>query len=335
MKKHGCVVGLGAVGPIHATALRNEERLYGVCDIVPKRLEGYEQYKIRRYTNVEDVLADSCVDVIHICTPHYLHVPMAIEALNAGKDVVLEKPAAMNPKEFKRLSETARASSQHLCVMMQNRTNPAVRKMREMRWDPAQPMGALTGISGFLTWQRTAEYYDQDAWRGKWATEGGGLLINQAIHLIDLINYLGGPVHKVRSSISTKVLENAIEVEDTADAVFETASGLRTCFYATNCYSESVPMRLELQFEKGLLRYADNRLYHITESTVEVVTTDSGNRPGKSYWGSGHQAVIDGFYSYLETGSGAYITLEDAAPASKTLFALYESARSNKDIIIE
>lgn len=334
--KHGCIVGMGAIGPIHAQALGARGWLYAVCDNQPERLTGFapENAALVRYASFEEVLADAKVDVVHICTPHYLHKDMAIAALAAGKHVVLEKPVAMNPAELEELL-TAEANAQtHLCVMLQNRTNPSIVRLREFL-ETDSSLGKLQGIYGFLTWCRNAAYYTRDPWRGKWATEGGGLLINQAIHTLDLLGYLGGTITKVTGSFSNKTLQNIIEVEDTADAVLETETGLRLHFYGTNGAAYSTPAQLEVKMERGILRYADHRLYKITEDNCEILTYDNQKVPGKDCWGGGHQTVIDGFYHFLETGEGDYITLADAVPAMKTLYAFYNSAKTGKPITLK
>lgn len=333
--KRGCVVGMGAIGPVHAAGLESRGSLYGICDNQKKRLMEFQpkNQKLCRFSGLEEVLADSRVDVVHICTPHYLHAEMAISAMQAGKAVVLEKPVSMNDEELEAVMSCAKETDGRICVMLQNRTNPAVRCLKNIL-EKNDDMGKIIGISGFLTWCRDASYYAQDAWRGKWKTEGGGLLINQAIHTIDLMEYLGGRIVRVCGSISNKTLNGVIEVEDTADAVFETEDGLRMSFYATNGYSCSEPPRIEVRMEKGLLRYADNRLYRITEDSCEILAYDSPEHPGKACWGSGHQTVIDGFYRMLEIGDGEYSSLWDAVPAMRTLFAFYRSAKEKREVFI-
>lgn len=331
--KNGCVVGVGAIGPVHASALMSIDSLYAVCDNQPDRLADFypNNSELHRYNSFDDVLNDSRVQVVHICTPHYLHKDMAVAAMEHNKAVVLEKPAAMNERELDELCAAQKRLNGKICVMLQNRTNPGIVELKR-RIAADKELGRLQEITGIVTWNRDAEYYNHDAWRGKWKTEGGGLLINQAIHTIDLMCWLGGGIKFVRGSISNKTLEGIIEVEDTADAIFKTCSGMSMCFYATNGCGISRPAQLEVQFEFGKLRYADNRLYRITESSCETVVCDSGDVPGKSCWGSGHKRVITDFYKYLETGSGEYINLYDAVPAMKAMYAFYKSAERNKEV---
>lgn len=332
--KNACVVGYGAVGPIHASALDKspDARLYAICDINPEKLKSTE-YDVVKYTNFEQVLNDKSINVIHICTPHYLHKDMAVKALAAGKDIVLEKPVTMTESELDELLNFK--TDRKICVMLQNRTNKCLERLYDIvKNDKAA--GKMLGICGFLTWQRTPEYYSSDGWRGKWSTEGGGLLINQAVHTLDIINWLGGGAKSIHASISTKKLSQYIEVEDTADALISLKNGTSAMFYATNCYSTNSPMRIEVKFENVLYRYADERLYKITDDNIEIIEDDKNNPLGKRYWGSGHANVINNFYSFLSGKGGNYTDLKDSASTMRLLFAFYKSAKENgKEIAIK
>ena len=126
--KKGCVVGIGAIGPIHADALQKENRLYGICDVKPERLSSFapENTNIKRFSSFNAVCKDPLVDTVHICTPHYLHKEMTIQALKAGKHVVLEKPAAISFDQLNELAFAEQNTDKKICIMLQNRTNPSV-----------------------------------------------------------------------------------------------------------------------------------------------------------------------------------------------------------------
>lgn len=324
--KKACVVGYGAIGPVHAAALEqcSEAKLWAVCEVNKERAEKCkEQYGCRIYGDFDEMLKDPEIDVVHICTPHYLHQPMAKKALLAGKEVVLEKPAAMNRAELTELIRIAEETKTKVCVMLQNRTNNSLAKLHEII-QTQKDLGQMKGICAFLTWDRTPEYYQADAWRGKWATEGGGLLINQAIHTLDIVDWLGGGVESVKASISTKRLGDVIEVEDTADALLMMKNGCRGIFFGSNCYSGNSPMRVEVEFEKVRFRYADSKLYRIEGNEVSVLEDDNKASMGKAYWGNGHFQVIDAFYRGEEN---RYTDLNGAVHAMELLFAFYESAK--------
>lgn len=335
-RKKACVTGYGAIGPVHANALIKCDRadFYALCENDPERAEKCrEKYPdVVIYSDFDEMLSDNNIDAVHICTPHHLHVPMAKKALLAGKKVVLEKPAAMNEAELSELLSVPGAED--ICVMLQCRTNNCTQKLKSIiKNDPS--IGRLTGICAFLTWNRTPEYYMHDSWRGKWATEGGGLLINQAIHTIDLMDQFGG-ITAVRASVSTKKLSSVIETEDTADAHFSLKNGADALFFGANTFSSNPPPRIEVCFENALFRYADEKLYKISENGIEVIENDKRADIGKKYWGSGHLSVINSFYASLTGEDTPYIRLKDALHSAKIIYAMYESAKNNsKEIIID
>ena len=329
--KNACVVGYGSIGPIHAESLKNAARatLYAVCDIDKDRAElCKKEYDAVVYTDFDEMLTDKSIDSVHICTPHYLHKDMAVKAMKADKHVVLEKPAAMNKDELDELIKVQHETGMCVCLMLQNRTNPCIKAMKSALNN--NEYGKLIAMEGSLLWHRDESYYNSAAWRGTKKYEGGGLLINQAIHMIDMFDYLGGGIESVCASVSTKKLGNVIEVEDTADALFTMKDGVEACFYATNAHTTSKPFRLELEFEKVLLRYADSRLYKIDDN-IEILATDTQPQTGKSYWGKGHSAVINQFYENYPRNND-YIKLSDGINTMKALFAMYES--NNKKILI-
>ncbi len=334
--KNACVVGYGAIGPIHVSAIEKCEyaNLYAICDNDQKKLElAKKNCNCNVFSDFNEMLTDSQIDVVHICTPHYLHKDMAVAALKSGKDIVLEKPLTMNKDELKELCDLK--TDKKICAMLQNRTNKSIITLKNII-ENDQSIGKMLGISAFLTWQRTPEYYNADEWRGKWKTEGGGLLINQAVHTLDLVDWLGGGIKAVKASISTKKLSDVIEVEDTADALFEMNNGSGGLFYAANTYSQSTPPRVEINFENAAFRYADERLYKITKDSTQVIDEDNNIPEGKQYWGCGHKKVINDFYKSLSAGKGEYITLDDAVHVMKVLFAFYESGKNNsKKITID
>lgn len=332
--KKSCIVGFGEIGLYHSK-LFNElpfAELYAVCDIEEKKLKRAANlfHGVKCFRNYDDVLEDVNIDVIHICTPHHLHCEMVEKALSAGKDVLLEKPVCINIDEFNRIKRAEEKSSNILGIILQNRINPTTRKMLAELTN----IGKLLGVSGRVLWSRDEKYYNMDEWRGKWRTEGGGVMINQAIHTFDILGYITGGFTSVFGSISTKKLGNIIEVEDTADAHLETAMGADAIFYASNCYPVNTPVMIEITGEYATLRLEDNHLYKIQNGKAELIESDIKNESLKSYWGIGHKAVFYNFYKYLEVGEGAYTTLKDTENTMKTIFALYESAKRNERVEI-
>lgn len=329
--KNSCIVGYGAIGPIHASAVEKSQyaNLYAVCDVDPKKTEQcLKEHDCKIYSDFSEMLKDEKIDVVHVCTPHYLHKKMAVDVLKSGKDLVIEKPVTMTEEELNELCSIN--TDRKICVMLQNRTNKSIVTLKNII-DKDKSIGKMLGISAFLTWHRTPEYYNADEWRGKWKTEGGGLMINQAVHTLDLVDWLGGGIKSVKASISTKKLGDVIEVEDTADALFEMNNGSFGVFYAANTYTQSCPPRVEINFENASFRYADERLYKITNDKVEIIDEDKNVPEGKHYWGCGHRNVINEFYKVLSGKEGKYTSLDDAIHVMKVLFAFYKSGKNNSE----
>ncbi len=334
---NAAIIGYGNIGPTHARALEKAEnaRIYIICDNQFERAErGALEHGCRAERDFDAVLKDKAVDVVHICTPHYLHKDMAVAALAAGKHVVLEKPLAMNHEELAELVEAEKASDKQICIMFQNRTNNAACVLKNMV--DQKIYGEIKAVSAFATWERDEAYYKADAWRGKWATEGGGVLINQAVHLLDLMCYIGGKPVSVKASISNKHLESVIEVEDTVDALITYEGGYRGCFYASNAYGVTTPQQLVVEFENGRLRYSDNFLFEfIGDGEPKVLAGNNKETPGKSCWGAGHITVIASYYNFLENGGKNPSPLSGGIVTSKLLYSIYESGKADgKEVLI-
>ncbi|MFA7637244.1 MAG: Gfo/Idh/MocA family oxidoreductase [Monoglobales bacterium] len=313
--KNAAIVGYGAIGPTHAKALEPVEsvRLYAVCDVNPEKLKiASDSFEVKTYTDFDLMLSDENIDSVHICTPHYLHFEMIKKALSAGKEVVCEKPVTMTKKEYTEL--LALENSGKVCVILQNRFNPCIEKIKEL----SQGLGKLLAVKGILTWQRTMDYYNRDKWRGNWDTEGGGVLINQAVHTLDLMGYIAGDIKSLRAVMTNFSLDE-IEVEDTFSARLNFENSLSGIFFATNAYSDSSAPQLEFVFEKGFVRYIDSKLY----LDGELIMEDEKSEYGKSYWGKSHEKLFKNYYE-----RGEFFSPHSIKNTMLTMFAMYESAKS-------
>ena len=317
--KNACVVGYGAIGPIHAKAIEETglAKFYAVCDKNPEKIDICKSsYDVKSYLDFDRMLLDENIDSVHICTPHYLHFEMIKKALACGKSVVCEKPITMTLAEYQELLTLENADK--VCVVLQNRFNPCAKKFKAIAENGT--LGQLQTARAVVTWNRDAEYYNQDSWRGKWATEGGGVLINQAVHTLDYFNYILGGVKSVKAQMANFTLEDVIEVEDTVTASLILRNGQNAVMFATNGYGRDKFPEFEAVFEKGTVRYENGNLY-IGE---EIVETDQIREGKKAYWGMGHKALFENFYS-----GNKYFSPLDITNTMYTLFAVYESAKND------
>ncbi|GAB3280068.1 Gfo/Idh/MocA family oxidoreductase [Sinomonas notoginsengisoli] len=298
----------------------------GVVDPDPRRREAAaEAHHAPGYASVGELLARGGVDVVHLCTPHSEHAPAALEALEAGVHVLTEKPLAHTLADAERLTEAADAawlaSGTQLGVCFQNRYNAPVVAMRDLL--EGGTLGAVTGAEATVMWHRPAAYYAARPWRGTWAGSGGGLLMNQAIHTLDLLQWLVGPARLVDGRASARALGNVIEVEDTADMVLEHAGGQRSVFFATNANGVNAPVTLDIQTEAGELSLRGALTVRHGDGRVEVVE-EAGVLVGeRSYWGASHQLLIADFYRCLRARERFWIGAEEGAQTLRLIKDVY------------
>lgn len=330
MKKAG-IIGCGAIAQVHGWVLHGMEdvELTAVCDVDEEKAKVLsEQYADGRAEIYSDwrALCAAKLDVIHICTPHFLHVPMAVEALRCGKAVFMEKPCAISKEQFAELICADAQYPGRLGVCFQNRYNETTKEMDRMI--SAGKIGLLTGGRAFVTWRRDEAYYQGSPWKGKWETEGGGVLMNQSIHTLDLlIRYLGSP-ERVSATISNHHLSDFIEVEDTVEAWLSFANGKRACFYASNGYVTDAPVMLELQGEKGsILLNGSEVTVRSEENGIEHFCYEQRNGIGKGYWGSGHRDCIVAFYRCLCDGSRFPVGMDAVKATMQTMLEIYDAGR--------
>jgi predicted dehydrogenase len=219
------LVGCGKVGRIHAVALaqRPESELVAVCDGLPDRAKGFaEEFGVRGFVHVAEMLEKAKPEAICICTPHPVHAAPAVHALSAGVHVLVEKPMAATLADCDRMLAAAKISGATLGVVSQRRWFEPVVRVREVIAAGKLGTPAL-GVVGMFNW-RDASYYESDSWRGRWDTEGGGVLVNQAPHQLDLLSWFMGEIEEI-SGCWANVNHPSVEVEDTAVAVVRFKSG--------------------------------------------------------------------------------------------------------------
>lgn len=328
------IVGCGNIAQVHAKAIAQMKKaeLAAVADEKPDRAEKLAAaWGGRAYSDWEKMLEEERIDVLHICTPHYLHTPMAMAALARGVHVFMEKPPVINRGQWEQLREAVKNSPKgaKLGVCFQNRYNSSVQYVKEHL--DGGDYGSLLGARGIVTWRRDEAYYASGDWRGRPETEGGGALINQAVHTLDLIQYfMGEKALGLEAVMDRQHLPGSIGVEDTA-AVFIAYPLGRACLYASNCYVGDVPPIVELECERLRIRIEDNAVTVYTpEGTRQEINLEAQERLGKSYWGGGHLSAIRDFYRCAETGEHFPIELEDVENTVWLLLKAYESAAEKR-----
>lgn len=320
------IVGCGNVAQVHARAIDALEDtvLVAVADICTEKAEEMAmRYGGKAYGSLEEMLETEQIDVLHICTPHYLHVPMTVQALKAGVHVFMEKPPVIDRVQWDILQQAVREAEGKAClgICFQNRFNDSVQYVKRQLAEGAY--GRILGVRGMVTWNRGVEYYASNDWRGKLATEGGGALINQSIHTLDLMQYLiGEKPLSVKSSVAKLHLPEEIEVEDMV-AAHIVYSDVRGCFYVSTGYVTDAPPLIELECEKARVRIEEDvvTLFYGGEALVQGFNEQK--RLGKSHWGMGHQTAIREFYKSVTSGEKYAIELGDIEETIWLLLQIY------------
>lgn len=322
------IIGCGGVARVHAHAINDntDAQLVATVDIKEERAIRYaEKYGVegcKPYTDYKELLKDPTIDVVHICTPHHLHAPMVIDAVAAGKHVIVEKPVAINVGQAKAMIEAVKKSDRVVGVILQNRYNLASCEAKKVI-DEGK-LGKILGARAFVTWYRKEEYYKDSDWKGTWDKEGGGVLIDQAIHTIDLMQWLVGEIDWVKGNIANH-FHPYIEVEDVAEGLIQFKNGARGIIYATNFYSYDADIILEIHGEKGKVFIEKDRARIEVDDMVYTVEESKEVKEGKSYWGSSHATQIADFYTDIKQGKRHWIGPEEAKVPLDIVLAIYRS----------
>ena len=324
------LVGCGVVSRNHIKAILKvpNVRLVALCDNVPEKAIALKEnlsLDVDIYDNYEAMLDAVKPDSVHIATPHHLHCSMAKAALERDIEVFLEKPVCITVDDVNTLIETEKASKASVCVCFQNRFVSAVSDaMRIIDED-----GGVLSAYCSLFWKRDEEYYNSASWRGKYATEGGGVMINQAIHTIDLLTRFLGIPKSVIATKSNHHLKNVIEVEDSCEGIIYFENGKSANFYAT---TSSVGADDALIVLKTRNHTIDLRLPNITVDGVMTNYSADTHVIGKACYGNGHQLLIAHYYHALEMGKPSPVPIESAQYALRIVLAAYKS--NDKEILV-
>ena len=328
------IVGCGDVAAVHLQAIEASDavELVGVCDTDPGALAAaVERTGAPGFAAVGELLEAVRPDVVHVTTPHDAHVDVALADLGAGEGVIQEKPVAHTTRQARRLVDAVARLQDRLgpdapkiAVCLQNRYNVSSVELRRLLDSGA--LGAVRGAYATVAWSRSPGYYPAKPWRGLWERAGGGLLMNQAPHTLDLIQWLLGDVVEVQGSVSTDKFSAVSEVEDTACARFTHADGATTCFYGTVNLSAHRPVELELDCERACVVLRDGLEVRWRDGRVERHEERTAGSRGRSYWGVSHELLIRDFYSRLDDPEPFWIGPAQAMACLLMAKAVYRAA---------
>ena len=261
------IVGAGNQGTYYALRLDGGEvassRLTAVADINPVKIEairGKLSEGVQYYTDYKKMLSDGVCDAVLVAVPHYTHPEIVIECLSRGVHVITDKPAAVYTKQVEEMNAAAKKSSALSGMMFNQRTNCLYRKMKEII--ASGGIGKLQRVNWIITdWFRTQNYYDSGSWRATWKGEGGGVLINQCPHQLDLVQWVVGEMPVSVNGFCKYGKWHDVEVEDEVTAYFEYASGASGVFITTTGEAPGTN-RFEVSGTKGKLLCENKKLYY-------------------------------------------------------------------------
>jgi UDP-N-acetyl-2-amino-2-deoxyglucuronate dehydrogenase len=327
MNIRAAVIGCGDVSTVHfeAVAKLDGAELVGVCDSDPQRLAAaMELYGVPGFADHASLLEAVRPEVVHICTPHNQHASIAVDCLERGVNVIVEKPLAHTLAEGRRLVDAASKGKAKIAVCFQNRYNATSQAMHSLL--AGGELGAVQGAAASVMWHRSAEYYLNRPWRGSWEGGGGGLMMNQAIHTVDLLQWLVGDVIAVRGNAATRFLGGTIEVEDTAEFFAEHAGGARSVFYATLGHAYNAPVTLEVVTEKAVLSLRGDLTVTYGDGRVDVIPERRSDTGGRSYWGVSHELLISDFYGRLDEPEPFWISPAEAEKSLRIIKDVYRQS---------
>ena len=341
------VVGCGAIGPTHLAAIASlpDAEVVAVADVLPDRAAtAAERFGVPAiYPGLAELVADPAVDVVCLCTPSGTHADGAVAALAAGKHVVIEKPMDVTVAGCDRVLAAQAAAGRVVAVVSQHRFDPATERVKAML--DAGRLGRLALVTADVKWYRTQAYYDSGDWRGTWALDGGGALMNQGVHTVDLLLHLAGPVRTVYAQTRTAAHER-IEVEDVAVATLAFASGAVGTLAATTAAYDGLPVRIDLFGTDGsailegdalrLLKVRGDAAVTADEPAaghaVQVATGGTAASAASLTWADAHRAQLADVVRCVRNGGRPRSDGVDGRAAVRLVRAVYDSARTGQPV---
>lgn len=333
------LVGAGRISVMHLGAidyLKDELKLVCVCDIKKERANAAaKKYDCKAYYDFSEMIENEKLDAVHICTPHYLHTQMARACFDKGIAVLTEKPMGIEYDDCLRTVEVAERKGVLFGVIFQCRYNDSSQLVKKAVTEGK--LGKIKNVVSTLTWARPDSYYSESDWKGTWDKEGGGVVIDQVIHSLDLANWIiDDEIKSIGASIANRG-HNTVFVEDTAEGMIEYKNGVKYGFYCMNNYGCDEPVAIKFFAENGkaFLTY-DYAIIEYNDGTTERAETSAPDivyDGGKDYWGFMHVRQIEQFYKALKGKERLEISAREALKTQKIINSIYESAKSGEKII--
>jgi predicted dehydrogenase len=335
------IIGAGVIAPFHALAIGElpNARLVAVADELPDRARDIaSQFEVEPL-GVDELLARQDIDVVCVCVPSGMHAEIGVQAAKAGKHVVVEKPIDVSLQAADRLIAACDERGVVLSVISQHRWDPGVRELKRLA--ESGQLGRLVLADAIIKWYRPQQYYDSGAWRGTRALDGGGALMNQGVHYVDLLQWVMGPVERVFARCRTSAHER-IEVEDIAAAVLSFANGAVGIVEASTAVYPGLSERLEVSGTGGtvIVEAGELKVRELKEEGGEtsaygasVASVGGASNPSAISY-EGHREQLRDVLEAIDTGRAPAIDGAEGRKPLEIILAVYESARTGRDVTV-
>ena len=326
------VIGCGRISVMHFVSIGSidEVELVACCDIKKERADAAaKEYGVKAYTSYEEMLDTENLDAVHLCLPHHLHCKVAIAAFERGVHVLTEKPMDIDYASAENAVKRAKELGVTFGVIFQCRYNNSAKLVKDAV--TSGRLGKIISARSTLTWTRPDDYYAGSDWKGTWDKEGGGVVIDQAIHSIDLTRWvIDSEVESVSCSMANRGHE-LVDVEDSAEGLVTFKNGVKYGFYCMNNYGCDEPIEIRLHCDKGKVVFGyDDALITYNDGTTESAHQDENKlsyKGGKDYWGIHHVKQIRQFYNALLGREELEISGEEALKTHKLIMDIYECGK--------
>ncbi len=331
--------GIGANFCAQGLSIISKENIVKLIAVTSQREEHAKEFASKWnlklwYTDYMEMLQKADIDAVIISVPHYLHYNIAMDVMKMNKHVLVDKPMAINLKEVDEMINEAKKRKVKLGVILQSRFDPTFRKVKEAV--DAGKFGRLILGEAIVEWFRTQEYYDKSSWRGKWNMEGGGALINQAIHTIDLLLWTFGQPKKIWAQIDT--FAHNIEVEDLAIAAIRFENGALGVIQGSTAIYPGLPARLEIHGTKGTAIIEGEMLKRWSIMGEEELVSEK-IKNGLESWARpelvptmNHALLIKDFAQAIIDDREPYVNGIEGRKSIEVIAAIYKSGKTNNVI---
>ena len=338
------IIGCGMISNFHAKAIADIRgaKVVACFDMFPAAAQQFSRETgCRPYGDLKKMLADPEVDIVTICTPSGAHMEPAVEAAKAGKHVIVEKPLEVTMKRCDKIINACQKAGVMLATIFPSRFHESSQLIKKAV-DQGR-FGRLTVGDSYVKWFRTQEYYDSGAWRGTWKLDGGGALMNQAIHSVDLLVWLMGPVAEV-SAYTATLAHKRIEVEDVAIATIRFANGALGVIEATTAAYPGSLKRIELHGTEGsaVLEEEDITMWEFAKKTSAdkallkrmrgKTKTGGGAADPTAIGHHGHAQLFKDVLSAIRNGKQPLIDGPEGRRSVEVILAIYKSAHSGRPV---